>query len=34
MTVQQGIGETRDQFPTGMQVLAVDDDPSHLSLVA
>ncbi|KAG8656820.1 hypothetical protein MANES_03G010500v8 [Manihot esculenta] len=33
MTVEQGIGEPRDQFPIGMRVLAVDDDPTCLLLL-
>ncbi|KAF5743353.1 putative two-component system sensor histidine kinase/response regulator [Tripterygium wilfordii] len=30
MTVEQVVGEGRDQFPIGMRVLAVDDDPTCL----
>eukprot|EP00257_Ricinus_communis_P025067 XP_025012481.1 two-component response regulator ARR12 isoform X2 [Ricinus communis] len=30
MTVEQGAGEAKDQFPIGMRVLAVDDDPTCL----
>ncbi|KDP33534.1 hypothetical protein JCGZ_07105 [Jatropha curcas] len=33
MTVEQGIGEAKDQFPIGMRVLAVDDDPTCLLLL-
>ncbi|XP_050217072.1 two-component response regulator ARR12 [Mercurialis annua] len=33
MTVEQGVGEDKDQFPIGMRVLAVDDDPTCLLLL-
>ncbi|KAJ6862189.1 two-component response regulator ARR12-like isoform X1 [Populus alba x Populus x berolinensis] len=34
MTVEQGIGDSNiDQFPSGMRVLAVDDDPTCLLLL-
>jgi hypothetical protein len=34
MTVEQGIGDSNiDQFPIGMRVLAVDDDPTCLLLL-
>ena len=33
MTVEQGAGEANDQFPVGMRVLAVDDDPTCLLLL-
>ncbi|XWS72742.1 hypothetical protein CRYUN_Cryun02cG0066700 [Craigia yunnanensis] len=33
MTVKQVINETKDQFPIGMRVLAVDDDPTCLLLL-
>ncbi|KAJ9184078.1 hypothetical protein P3X46_007857 [Hevea brasiliensis] len=33
MTVEQGIGAPGDQFPIGMRVLAVDDDPTCLLLL-
>ncbi|XVF89381.1 hypothetical protein PTKIN_Ptkin19aG0125800 [Pterospermum kingtungense] len=33
MTVERVLSETRDQFPIGMRVLAVDDDPTCLLLL-
>ncbi|XWS17859.1 hypothetical protein CRYUN_Cryun33cG0104500 [Craigia yunnanensis] len=33
MTVERVISETKDQFPIGMRVLAVDDDPTCLLLL-
>lgn len=33
MTVEQRIDDPRDQFPVGMRVLAVDDDPTCLKLL-
>ncbi|KAF5748135.1 putative two-component system sensor histidine kinase/response regulator [Tripterygium wilfordii] len=33
MTVEQVVGDGRDQFPIGMRVLAVDDDPTCLLLL-
>ncbi|KAK6912527.1 Signal transduction response regulator, receiver domain [Dillenia turbinata] len=34
MTVDERIEEPRDQFPVGMRVLAVDDDPTCLTILA
>ncbi|GKU87349.1 hypothetical protein SLEP1_g1760 [Rubroshorea leprosula] len=33
MTVEQAISEPGDQFPVGMRVLAVDDDPTCLTVL-
>ncbi|KAJ8751652.1 hypothetical protein K2173_025811 [Erythroxylum novogranatense] len=33
MAIEKGIGEAKDQFPVGMRVLAVDDDPTCLLLL-